>query len=312
MNLTEFQEKVKEFLLNIHVEKNVSDNTYRAYKNDLEQLITFWNLIAQQAPAKNIALKPVVTRFLVAMYHKKISKSSIARKLSCLQSFENFVARQGVVLDLQLQRPRLDKKLPIYLTIQEVFHLLDSVNNVDLASRSPWRDKAIFELLYATGVRCSELTGIKISDIDFNQKTIIITGKGRKERLVLFGSKAHQRLIDYLRCERSAVKDKHEYLFLNCRNQRLTSRSVQRIVEMFRKFLKIERKITPHKIRHSFATHLLNKGADLRSVQELLGHKTLSSTQRYIHVSAQQLIELCNALHPMNKMVKPPDGDQSE
>ncbi len=303
MNSEEFEHKIEEFLLNINVEKNVADNTYRAYKSDLKQFREFWQTINKQ---ESIAfpLKSAITRFLVKLYHKKISKSSIARKLSCFQSFENFLAKQGIKLNLKLQRPRLDKKLPIYLTIQEVFHLLDTVHNAELPSGSPWRDKAIFELLYATGVRCSELISIKMSDINFHQKTILILGKGRKERIVLFGSKAHDRLLDYLQYERPLVKENSEPLFLNCRHQKLTSRSVQRIVEMFRKFLKIERKITPHKLRHSFATHLLSQGADLRMVQELLGHKTLSSTQRYTHVSSQQLIDLCNNIHPMSKPPK--------
>jgi site-specific recombinase XerD len=304
MTLDEFERTKKEFLLNIQVERNVADNTYRAYKGDLDQFTAFWKKIQAQQTIE-IPLHQAISRFLVVLYHKKISKSSIARKLSSFQSFEHFMAAKGVELSLKLQRPRLDKKLPIYLSIPEVFHLLDTVQNADLPSRSPFRDKAIFELLYATGVRCSELISINIGDINFDQKIITIFGKGRKERLVLFGSKAYERIVQYLSYERPMIRDKKEPLFLNCHNERLTSRSVQRIVQMFRQFLRIERKITPHKLRHSFATHLLNQGAGLRVVQELLGHKTLSSTQQYAHVSSRQLIDQCRALHPLNTLKKP-------
>jgi integrase/recombinase XerC len=159
-------------------------------------------------------------------------------------------------------------------------------------------------LLYATGVRCSELVNICIADIDMDGKAIRIMGKGKKERMVLFGLKALEKIQAYCKYERPVVEDQNEPLFMNYRYGKLTSRSVQRIIKMFRAFLPIDRQLTPHKLRHSFATHLLNQGADLRAVQELLGHKTLSSTEKYTHVSLENLAQLCDNIHPINGMIK--------
>jgi integrase/recombinase XerC len=299
MTLKEFKEKIAEFLIYIEVEKNLSENTLRAYANDLQKFYLFWGTITKEHKIE-IPFKQALERFLIMLYHKKMNKSSIARKLSSFQSFEKFLLKQQINLGLTIVRPRLDKKLPIYLSVDEVFHLLDSIKNDDLPTKKPLRDKAIFELLYATGIRCSELTNIRIKDIDTEQKIIRILGKGNKERIVLFGVKAHTSILAYLAQERSPLIDQNDYLFVNSRNEPLTNRSIQRIFEMFRKFLKTERPITPHKIRHSFATHLLNQGADLRVIQELLGHKTLASTEKYTHVSIQELTELCDKLHPVN------------
>lgn len=301
MKITEFLDKKQEFLIYIDVEKNLSINTYRAYESDLDQFYLFWHSIHNQ-DNQDIPLRRALERFLIMLYHKKIDKSTIARKLSCFQSFENFLLKQGISLQLKLSRPRLDKKLPLYLSIDEIIHLLDGINNEDLPTKSPLRDKAVFELLYATGVRCSELVTIKMNDIDFEQKIINVMGKGKKERIVLFGSMAFKKISAYIESEREHCSS--PYLFLNNRNEQLTSRSVQRILEMFRKFLKIERKITPHKIRHSFATHLLNQGADLRFVQELLGHKTIASTEKYTHLNAHELSSMCDNLHPIHSFKK--------
>ncbi len=300
MNLEEFKIKISEFLTFIEVEKNLSAHTYRAYENDLNQLYLFWKNILKEQKVE-IPFRQALERFLIMLYHKKAHKSSIARKLSSFQSFEKYVLKDGITLALNLKRPRIDKKLPIYLSIDEIFHLLDTIKNEDLPTKKPLRDKAIFELLYATGIRCSELVAITLATVDFKNKTIKICGKGKKERMVLFGNKAHDTLITYLEQERGPVIQHDEYLFLNYRHEPLTSRSVQRIIEMFRPFLKTERPITPHKIRHSFATHLLNQGTDLRVIQELLGHKTLASTEKYTHVSTTELITMFDQLHPANK-----------
>jgi len=302
MNLKEFNKKRQEFLSYISVEKNLSSNTQRAYDSDLKQFATFWQSLKKD-DKKNLSFRQIIERFLVSLFYKKIDKSSIARKFSCFKSFEKFLNNFGIKLSLKLTRPRLDKKLPIYLSIDEIFHLLDNIKNKDLPSKRPCRDKAIFELVYATGIRCSELVNIKISDIDFSNKTIRIFGKGRKERIVLFGKKAKDKVTEYFESERPKIKYNNERLFLNYRNDPITSRSVQRIFEMFRKFLKINKEITPHKIRHSFATHMLNKGADLRVIQELLGHKTLSSTEKYTHVSLDKLSQICNDANPIKNII---------
>lgn len=299
----EFQEKKDEFLTYLSVEKNLSENTRRAYNLDIGQFVDFW----RQMPAdevKNLTCRQVLERFLISLFYKKIDKSSIARKFSCFKSFEKFLRTQGIKLDLKLTRPRLDKKLPIYLSVEEVFFLLDNVSDNELPTQRPLRDKAIFELMYATGIRCSELVSIKLGDIDLDNKTIRIIGKGNKERIVLFGNKAKDRIVAYIDGERLNTKQSDDKLFLNQWGRSLTSRSIQRIIVMFRQFLKVERAITPHKIRHSFATHLLSQGVDLRIIQELLGHKTVASTERYTHVSVERLSHLCDTIHPLNNMVK--------
>ncbi|EKD23203.1 MAG: Tyrosine recombinase XerC, partial [uncultured bacterium] len=182
----------------------------------------------------------------------------------------------------------------------------------ELDTKWPHRDKAIFELIYATGIRCSELINISFEDIDFANKAIRIFGKGRKERFVLFGEKAHSKLLKYFEQERPKAKDQKEKIFLNYKNGYLTTRSIQRIFEMFRQFLKVDKKITPHKIRHSFATHMLNKGVDLRVIQELLGHKTLSSTEKYTHISLDKLSKICDNSHPIHNMMQNKKEDKSE
>ncbi len=302
MKKEEFEQHKEAFLLHLQAERNFSEHTLRAYFLDLQQFITFWHELDDN-DKKNLALRQIIERYLVALFYKKISKSSIARKFSCFTSFERFLQTRGIELNLNLKRPRIDKKLPVYFSVDELFHLLDTIKNEALPTRYPVRDKTIFELLYATGVRCSELVNICVADIDMDAKTIRILGKGKKERIVLFGVKAREKILEYYAVERPEIHNQDEPLFMNYRYEKLTSRSVQRIVKMFRSFLPIERPLTPHKLRHSFATHLLNQGADLRAVQELLGHKTLATTEKYTHVSLENLSKLCEGVHPINAMI---------
>lgn len=301
MTPTQFEEQSAEFLIYLEVERNLSDHTLRAYKSDLALFISFWNQINVRETIA-IPLQRAFERYLVSLYHKKTSNASIARKVSCFHSFAEYTAKHGTVLDLKLERPRVERKIPQFLSVDELFHLLDTIEDHQLPTAKPLRDKAILELLYATGIRCSELVSIKLEDINLQEKTIIILGKGRKERFVLFGNKAKDRIEEYLAIERPRTADGKEPLFVNNRTTGLTTRSVQRIIKMFRQFLRLDRALTPHKIRHSFATHLLNQGADLRLVQELLGHKTLSSTERYTHVSLEKLSKLCDTIHPIQDM----------
>lgn len=303
MNLNDFKEKKAEFLIHLEVERNLSIHTLKAYESDLRQFIEFWELLSPQEQ-QLLSIRQIIERYLVSLFYKQIDKNSIARKFSCFKSFAAFLEKYNIMLNLQLKRPRIDKKLPIYLSIDEIFHLLDTVKDTDLPTRAPIRDKAIFELLYATGVRCSELANIRLCDIDMSAKTIRIRGKGNRERIVLFGSKAHDKLIEYITKERIESKTLADPLFLSNRRQKITPRTIQRIVEMFRSFLKIDRHITPHKLRHSFATHLLNQGVDLRVVQELLGHQSLTSTEKYTHVSLDDLARMCEEVHPINKLLK--------
>ncbi len=300
MNRAMCIEKIESFLRHIKIERNLSVNTYLAYECDLRQFITFWETHAEK---DSLEIRRIIERYLVALFYKKIDKSSIARKFSCFTSFERFLAKEGIFLHLNLSRPRIEKKLPIYLSEKEITHLLDDVKKEDLPSRHPARDCAILELLYATGIRCSELIAIKMGDIDMQQKTVRIMGKGKKERIVLFGNQAKEKLEKYIKEERIGSSTPDEHLFLSHHHKKLTSRSIQRIIAMFRPFLKGSRPITPHKIRHTFATHLLNQGTDLRIVQELLGHEKLSSTEKYTHVSLTDLTKLCNEIHPIKEVL---------
>jgi len=303
ISCADFQDHVSGFLRHLEVEKNVSPHTLRAYQTDLGQFTRFWEELPADTSHK-LSCRQIIERYLVNLFYQQINKSSIARKFSCFNSLEKYLNQQNIKLNLKLTRPRLDKKLPVYLSIDEIFYLLDKVPNDQLPTRSPLRDKAIFELMYATGVRCSELVSIKIKDINMHEKTITILGKGNKERIVLFGEKAKQRLIDYFQQERVKIDSHEEFLFLNYCHGGLTSRSVQRIIVMFRKFLKVDRPITPHKVRHSFATHMLNQGADLRIIQELLGHSSIASTEKYTHVSLDSLSKMCEDIHPIHAILE--------
>lgn len=302
MQLSEFKERSHEFIIYLDVQRGLSRNTVHSYDLDLSQLITFWQ--TQATHEQEHTLKTIINKFLVQLYHQQVQKSSIARKISCLKSFEKFCAMQGIRLELQLKRPKIDKKLPVYLSTDEMFHLLDNVKPADLGTQHPLRDIAILELLYATGMRCSELINITLADINAQEKTIRIVGKGNRERLALFDDRAANKVNKYLEKERPNIASHHNFLFINNRGTKLSSRAIQRTLELFRQFLKIKRPITPHKIRHTFATHLLNQGVDLRIVQELLGHRSLASTEKYTHVSMQRLTELCKKLHPINRLTK--------
>ena len=287
----------------IDIEKNLTKNTQRSYHSDLKLFETFWISI-NTAQDEEIPFVRAIERYFVQLFHKKIDKNSVARRISCFTSFKRFLKSMQITIQFTIKRPRTDTKLPVYLTVDEIFYLLDQVTNEDLPTKRPLRDKAIFEVLYATGIRCSELCNITIGQIDFTHKIIRIMGKGRKERLVLFGSKALEKIKLYLEHERPKAHLLSEKLFVNCRNEALDPRSIQRIIGMFGAFLPGKKMITPHKIRHSFATHLLNQGVDLRTVQELLGHQSLSSTEKYTHVTSQELAQMCDTLHPLHSMKK--------
>lgn len=303
MFFEEFTTYKDQFLQFITVERNLSKNTLKSYKSDLDLFTNFWTKIQAAEPEK-VPFRRALERYFVNLFHQKIDKSSVARKISCFKSVEHFLKGQGIKIDLKLKRPRVDKKLPTYLTVDEIFYLLDGIKDEQLPSTHPIRDKAIFELLYATGIRCSELCAITMQDVDMHEKVIKIQGKGNKERYVLFGKKAQERLNEYLEKERPTVHEKTDPLFVSHVNEQLNQRTIQRVVKMFRTFLTGNKNITPHKIRHSFATHLLNQGADLRVVQELLGHATLATTEQYTHVTNAQLQDMCDALHPINDMEK--------
>jgi len=190
--------------------------------------------------------------------------------------------------------PKKEKTLPVFLSVDEVFNL---INSIDQESILPLRDLAIIELLYSSGLRVSEIAKIKILDIDRQEGLVKVSGKGNKERIVPFGSKAGEAILKYLE-RRSELKPKDDYFFLNNRGTGITARSIERIVKKYGLLSGISKKISPHALRHTFATHLLGSGADLRSIQELLGHSSLSTTQKYTHTSIEQLMKIYDKTHP--------------
>lgn len=282
MKLTEFCQYKESFLISMKEEKNLSPHTIRAYASDLAQCIAYAEKI-EAREEKSCLINTLIERYFAALRTKKIDVASIARKVSCLRSYERFIEQHTQAkLQLKLIRPRIQQKTLQMLSFDDILYLLEMLPHEKMITHFPSRDKAIFELLYATGIRCSELVAIRIKDVNFFEKTIHIQTSTAKDRYVLFGSACEKKLLQYINHERIAIKHPSEYLFLNYRHEPLTTRSIQRICNMFSNFLPHKRPITPHMLRHSFACHMLSRGADIATVQELLGHKTRISTEKYV------------------------------
>lgn len=292
--------KKNDFLTFLDVERNVALNTYKSYQYDLNQFFTFWYEEQIQSQS-TLSIQQALEKFFVYLYTKRVQKSSIARKIACFQSFAKYLHSCNIMVNFRLTAPKIDKKLPTYLSIDEINYILDQTDDSIFISGQPVRDRTIIELLYATGIRCSELTNIILTDINFDQKTVLITGKGNKQRVVLFGNKAKQRLLEYIKTERAkyVATTNCAYLFVTQHGTPLTSRMTQLILQHLSKQLPFKKIITPHKLRHSFATHLLNAGMNLRALQELLGHASLSTTEKYTHIAPKDLHELYTKLNPM-------------
>ena len=280
---------VEKFLNYLEIEKNYSPHTLINYKLDLEEFIRFLN----DQPIEKVDYF-VLRRYLAQLKGKQLKPRTLARKLSSLRSFFKFLSREGHVQanpSALLATPKLDKKLPQFLTEQEVAKLLESPQVKEL---SGLRDRAILETLYSTGIRVSELVGMNIDHVDFISNIVKVFGKGKKERLVPIGSKALNAIKAYL----DQRKHASQAVFLNKNGTRLTDRSVRNITNKYIRITSIKSNISPHALRHSFATHLLNRGADLRSVQELLGHVNLSTTQIYTHMTTEKLRNIYDHAHP--------------
>ncbi len=274
-------------------EKNYSEHTIRAYRNDLGDFLAF--LEKRSVYLNDVSTKEI--KLYLLLLHDKNSKSTVSRKLTTLRSFFDFLVRKKLFNNNPaklIPLPKKEKKLPVFLSVDEAFTLVDSVKQEDVLSK---RNKAILELLYSTGIRVSELSNIKILEIDMFRSVIKVMGKGRKERMVPYGSKAGDSIRGYLEL-RSELKPKEDYFFLNRRGTRLLPRSIERVVKKYGVLCGISKKISPHSIRHTFATHLLGNGADLRSIQELLGHSSLSTTQKYTHTSVEKLMNIYDKTHP--------------
>lgn len=278
----------------LKVEKDISPHTLRAYTRDLGEFLLFTD--KKVSDINNLDIRD----FLASLHHKKLKKSSISRKLATIRSFFKYLYREGSVTKNPakfVSSPKVQKVLPRFLTVDEAFALMNSPKGDTFLAT---RDRAILELLYSSGLRVSELTSLNINDFDLKGSIVRVKGKGKKERIVPVGSKALESVKDYLP-ERILLKKKSLALFLNNRGGRLTQRSVRRIVDKYSRMIALESRLSPHTLRHTFATHLLNSGADLRAIQELLGHSSLSTTQKYTHVDIARLMEVYDKAHPMAK-----------
>lgn len=296
------QKLIASFERHLSVERNVSENTRSAYLRDLREFAGFlletlgWSGEGRQMVNR---IDQIVMRRYLATLHKKNSKTTIGRKLAALRTFFRYLVREGVVpanVPEMIATPRKEKYLPSTLSVDEVFALLDRPAKDGLLSL---RDRAMWELFYSCGLRVSELTGLDCADLDLDQSLVRVLGKGRKERLVPVGNKALEALRHYLDARSSSRDDAP--LFLNHRGGRLSTRSVQRNLKKALLLSGILQGATPHTLRHSFATHLLGSGADLRAIQELLGHASLSTTQKYTQVSIEHLMRVYDQAHPRSR-----------
>ena len=299
--VSDLVERVELYLGELRDQRHASPETLRAYRSDLEQFVGHL-LVAHDGELPDlVAIDKVAVRGFVARLSRDgVERSSIARKLSAVRAFLRHAVRRGVIEHNpaeSVRAPKVPKRLPRDLTVDEVFALLEPIRGVDAASI---RDRALLELLYATGLRVSELVGLDLGDMDLSTRVVRVLGKGRKERMVPFGKKAETAMRAWLR-EALRLRERGgapEAVFLNLRGGRLTDRSVRRILSRRLREAAVQARVSPHALRHSFATHLLAAGADLRAIQELLGHASLSTTQRYTHVSAEHLMKVYDATHP--------------
>lgn len=289
---------IGQFVRYLTTEKNASPHTCRAYQRDLEEFTAF--LKGQQicVSLDGEVNFGKVDRFALRRYlgflHRKNRKSSVSRKVSTLRAFfRHLVKEQRVTTNpaKAVSRPKIEKTLPTALTVDEAFRLMESPE-----SREHLRDRAILELLYSCGLRVGELVSLDVDGLDQDLGIVKVMGKGRKERIVPVGAKAIEAVKAYL-SQRKKVEGE-EPLFVNWRGGRLTARSVGRLVKKCSRDSGIIRTVSPHSLRHTFATHLLDAGADLREIQEMLGHASLSTTQRYTHLSLGKLMEVYDKAHP--------------
>ena len=301
---SEIESHLQFFVNWLEIEKGYSPNTVSAYRRDILQFFAHFD----DNPSVDEVDMHRVRSYVFKMYGRNKS-SSVARKLSGLRTFFGFLLRNKIISHdpvSLVSMPKQSKHIPVYLTVDEIFLLLEEPGEQDSFAI---RDRAILELLYSSGMRVAELTSLDLDQLDFASGMVRVRGKGNKERLVPVGNPAEKALQRYLperenvalaRVKRGLVVEKSA-LFLNNRGTRLTARSIERLVRMYGQRAGVASRVTPHALRHSFATHLLEMGADLRSVQELLGHASLSTTQKYTHLNLDHLTDVYDRSHPMAK-----------
>jgi integrase/recombinase XerC len=325
------QAQLLDFLDHLRLNRNTSAHTSSAYKSDLSQFLEFaaQHLEKADSPLQPADLDlPLVRAYIARLHRLGQSRSSVARKLSALRTFVRFLRREGWIESdptVLAPSPRREQRVPAHLSVDEMSRLLEAPDGATPLGR---RDRAILELFYASGLRLSELVGLDVEDVNLRARIVRVTGKGDKERLVPFNTSAQSALRAWytdralLRTARRPGADSAtskgrspgatvsrsgaavDPLFVNARGTRLTGRSVQRLVARYVSGCSTRFGISPHALRHSFASHLLQQGADLRSIQELLGHVQLSTTQRYTHVNTAQLLEVYRNAHPRAKREK--------
>ncbi len=303
------EEHLKQFLQHLKYERNVSKHTYRNYKSDLKQFCDHISPPGPDGKPVGAAVTDIdhitIREWMSRLHSEDKKKTSIARKLASLRTFFQFLVREGK-LEVNPARlvatPRIERKLPTHLTMEDAIRFIETP---DLETDLGKRDRAILEFIYATGLRVGELVSLNLRDIDFKEKLVRVTGKRKKQRILPFGEPALQSLMYYLNESRPIFLDNcppaerdERAVFLNYQGTRITTRSVGRMVDKYIKKCSDIKNISPHSLRHSFATHLLDSGADLRDIQELLGHARLSTTQIYTHVSMEKLIEVYDKSHP--------------
>ncbi len=304
MKDTPVEKMIGTFIDALATEKGFSENTCRSYRNDLKQFCQY--LEANRHRRTGVALTvdrvdTITVRGYLGHLHKRNKKTTIARKLSALRSFFHFLVKRGLATENPVESiltPKQEKSIPAYLSVDEMFRLLDSIQSNKLLDL---RNRAIFETLYSCGIRVSELVGLNTGDVDSRQSLIRVFGKGAKERIVPIGNSALRAIDNYrqkLANDCGISPDVSGPLFLNKNKGRLSARSVARILDKLVRACGVLTPVSPHTLRHTFATHMLDAGADLRIVQELLGHKSLSTTQKYTHVSIDRLMETYDKAHP--------------
>lgn len=289
---------IKEFIYFLDIERGLAKNTLESYARDLRYFFSF----LKQSGTNGIQeiTRNDIINYLLYLKNKKRAASTISRNIASIRSFNQFLLKEQVISkdpSSNLESPRQEKKLPQILSVSEVDLLLSQPN---LSEKTGIRDKAMLEVLYATGIRVSELISLNITDVNMETGYIRCRGKGNKERIVPLGKIAIKSTSIYLNKSRTKLvkNDIEEALFLNCHGKRLTRQGFWKIIKKYSQQAKLNRKITPHTLRHSFATHLLDNGADLRSVQEMLGHADISTTQIYTHISRKKLKGVYEKTHP--------------
>jgi integrase/recombinase XerC len=294
-----------QFIQHLKYERNLSPHTLRNYASDLEQFKDHLLSIEKRQDIAAADIDRLTIREWMASLHDDHKKTSVARKLASLRTFFQFLIREGKLESnpaKMVATPRIERKLPNHLSVEDAVRFIETPDtNTDLGRR----DRAILEFLYATGIRVGELVGINIADVDIREKVVRVTGKRNKQRMVPFGEPALQALLLYLEKTRGTFLNEcpetqrdPNALFLHRRGGRITTRSVGRMVDKYIRQCADIHSISPHSLRHTFATHLLDSGADLRDIQELLGHARLSTTQIYTQVSMEKMIEVYDRAHP--------------